>query len=98
SFRKSVLDVARWTRVDSGGSQGVYKFLVLVDRPFADGDAPMIFQFKQQPEPAAARAGLVDEKCATDRAREVAGSFDRLLDWPKPFVGAAVLEGRGYLV
>jgi len=98
SLRASILDVARWTRIDSGGSQGVYKYLVLVDRPFRDAEGPMIFQLKQQPPAAAARAGLVPPSSPIDRARQVAASYERLLPWPKAFVCAAEVDGRGYVV
>lgn len=103
ALRRAVLDVARWTRLDSGGSQGVYKYLILVDRPFDDADGPMLIQLKQEPPPAALRAGLIGSAAGApqdglSRARRVALAHDRLLPWPKRLVGAAEIGGRGYLV
>lgn len=90
------VDAAIWTRLGSSGSQGVAKYLVLADATLSDGAAPMLFEFKEQPRPAAERAGLAHSE--TDRGREVAAAHAALQPSPSWLVSHASIDGRSFLV
>jgi len=92
-----VADIARWTRIGSGGSQGVHKYLVLL-RAVDDAAPPLLLQFKEEPVPAAERAGLGSTTSGPERAAKVAAAYDALLEDPCWLVGHAIVEGRGYLI
>lgn len=93
-----ILDVVEWCRIDSGGSQGVKKYLVLVAPNAAWENAPLILQLKEEPIPAAARAGLITAPRITDRAERVANQYLLLID-PLPWLtGHVEVNGRGFLV
>lgn len=91
-----VRDAARWTRLGSSGSQGVGKYLVLTGGLMREGAAPMLIEFKEQPRPAAERAGLI--RAGPDRGRDVAAAHALLQGSPHWFVSHANLDGRSYLV
>ncbi|QOJ04113.1 MAG: DUF2252 family protein [Planctomycetia bacterium] len=91
-----VRDAARWTRLGSSGSQGVGKYLVLTGGLLRHNAAPMLFEFKEQPRPAAERAGLI--RAGPDRGRDVAAAHAALQGPPHWFVSHANLDGRSYLV
>lgn len=95
---RDILDVVQWSRIDSGGSQGLKKYLVLVAPRDDWENAPLILQLKEEPVPAAARAGLIPAPAITERAAHVASSYNQLID-PVPWLsGQVVLNGRGFLV
>lgn len=58
-FEDCILDVAERTRVDSSGSQGLSKILVLLREPFRDQPGNGLIYLKQQIPAAAERAELV---------------------------------------
>lgn len=91
-------DVARWTRIGSSGSQGLRKYLILLRRPFAE-PGPLLLQFKEEPPPAAVRAGLI-VSCAAGaaRAREVAEAHAQLQSATAWMIGWTAIGKRGYLV
>lgn len=91
-----VRDAARWTRLGSSGSQGVGKYLVLTGGLMREGAAPMLIEFKEQPRPAAERAGLI--RAGPDRGRDVAAAHALLQGSPHWCVSHANLDGRSYLV
>jgi len=95
---KDILDVAHWSRIDSGGSQGVRKYLVLVAPNPAWDDAPLLLQFKEEPVPAAARAGLVSSTGGAERARLVSYTYLSVIAPIPRLVGHAEVDGRGYLI
>lgn len=72
-FQSMILDVAKRTRVDSSGSQGLVKLLVLMQKPFRQMGFDGIIYLKQQVPAAAERAGIVPavegspgRRCARD--------------------------------
>jgi len=95
---KDVLDVVRWSRIDSGGSQGLRKYLVLLAPDEAWDNAPLILQLKEEPAPAAARAGLVNGPAGVERAAQVSTNYSLLIDPPLWLVGHTEVDGRGYLI
>lgn len=98
SLDGKVIDIVRWVKVGSSGSQGVRKYLVLLEPP-KDGDSrPSIFQLKQEPMPAAARAGIARVTMALDRGRNVAEAYSRLQARPRRLVGWTQFDGRSYLI
>ncbi len=96
-WSQSVLDVARWTRLGSSGSQGVHKYLVLLDRPLKGFDEPLIIQLKEQPLPAAVRAGLIPDPQG-NRAAFVADAHASITDKPEWLVGYTTMGDRPFLV
>jgi uncharacterized protein (DUF2252 family) len=104
-LRQAVLDAVQWTRVDSAGSQGLRKFLVLVNpverviaTPSQDTRLPIMIELKEEPAPALARAGLAPSPGGEPRAQVVAEAHGQLLDPPPWLVGYAGMKQRGYLV
>lgn len=95
---KQVRDVVRWTRVESGGSQGIHKYRVLLDRALKDSDAPLILELKEEPVPAAQRAGLLNAATGPARAREVADGQADMLGEPRWLGGCTMIGDRGFLV
>ncbi len=93
-----VLDAVRWTRVGSSGSQGLHKYLILLDHPLKDGDGLLILKLKEEPAPAAARVGLLPAAGSVRRAVEVAAAYPRLLPNAPCLIGHTRLGDRGFLV
>lgn len=96
-WSQSVLDVVRWTRLGSSGSQGVHKYLVLIDRPLKDLNDSLILQLKEQPTPAAVRGGLIAD-ARGDRSAYVADAHDSIADQPEWLVGYTTMGDRTFLV
>ncbi|MBX3394619.1 MAG: DUF2252 family protein [Phycisphaerae bacterium] len=94
----AVLDVVRWTRLDSSGSQGVRKFLVLLKANGGPGADMMILQLKEEPAPAAERVGLVKPASGANRAEAVAAAHVPLQCHHSEWVGAVVMGGVPCLV
>jgi uncharacterized protein (DUF2252 family) len=59
TVRKSIKDVAMRTRLESVGSQGLKKYLVLLNRPLKGLDMDVVMYVKQEIPSAAERAGAV---------------------------------------
>ena len=59
TIRKSIKDVALRTRLESVGSQGLKKYLVLLSRPLKRLDMDVILYVKQEIPAAAERAGAI---------------------------------------
>src|SRR5688572_21356312 len=59
TIRKSIKDVAVRTRLESVGSQGLKKYLVLLSRPLKGLDMDVILYVKQEIPAAAERAGAI---------------------------------------
>lgn len=91
-----VIDAARWTRLGSSGSQGVTKYLVLALGTLRESSSPMLFEFKEQPRPAAERAGLT--RTGLDRGSEVAAAHAALQRVPNGFVSHATVGDTSFLV
>lgn len=94
---RAVRDVARWARLGSAGSQGLQKYLILLHVRCDDvtGECAMI-QLKEQPRPAAERAGLLSGE--TDRGAQVAGAYRAMLRPGKHRIGHANVFGRPFLI
>lgn len=97
-FQSDVRDVARWTRVESSGSQGIHKYLVLLENPLRESADPLILELKEQPKPAAAVAGILKAQTGAARATDVAGGYDQLMRPAPRLVGFTQMDGRGFLV
>lgn len=104
-FQQAVQDCVRWTRLDSSGSQGVWKYLVLVEPPdrllesSSAGDrAPVIIELKEEPTPAAVRAGLLGAETGPDRAARVAEAHRQFLPSLPRILGSVPVGPRGFLV
>jgi uncharacterized protein (DUF2252 family) len=59
TIRKSIKDVAIRTRLESVGSQGLKKYLVLLERPLKGLDMDVIMYVKQEIPSAAERSGAI---------------------------------------
>jgi uncharacterized protein (DUF2252 family) len=59
TVRRSIKDVCRRTRVESVGSQGLRKYLVLLERPLRGLEMDVVMYVKQEPPAAAERAGAI---------------------------------------
>ncbi len=95
----AVRDVARWTRLGSAGSQGLNKFLVLLDRKVIGEHGPFIIELKEEPAPAAERAGyLAASKGGKTRARDVVEGHERLWMQSPWCVGYSAIGDKGFLV
>lgn len=97
-LRDSVVEIVRWTRVDSSGSQGVHKYLVLLRRPLKTEEDDLILELKEEPIPAAARAGLIQATAGAGRAEQVAQAYRFMLNPPPRLVGFTSMGERGFLV
>ncbi|HPF38865.1 MAG TPA: DUF2252 family protein [Phycisphaerae bacterium] len=93
-----VLDVARWIRLGSSGSQGLRKYLVLIEPTHASDHCPRIFQLKEEPACAARRAGVYVPREETDRGQCVAMSGVWLQRRPQRFVSWTQVDGAHYLM
>jgi uncharacterized protein (DUF2252 family) len=60
TVRKSIKDVALRTRLESVGSQGLKKYLVLLEKPLKQLDMDVVMYVKQEIPAAAERAGAID--------------------------------------
>ncbi len=104
-LQQAVLDVVEWTRLDSSGSQGLHKYLVLLDRSATqqlsaggpDADL-VIIQLKEQPCPAATRVGLLAAEPGPSRAEEVADAYRRLVEPDRWLVSSLAMGNRGFVV
>jgi uncharacterized protein (DUF2252 family) len=97
SVRKQIRDIARRTRIGSSGSQGLNKFLVLLEKPFVGIDHDIILYFKQEIPTAAERSGIVpaDSRSPGERC---SGDMDKMTE-PRAFINSyATLEGNSYWV
>lgn len=111
---KAVVDIARWTRLGSSGSQGLHKYLVLIDLRMADAASPdsarrraarvgrtphLLIELKEEPSPAAARAGLLPAAASgANRAREIAEAHAILWGAAPPMIGHASISETGFLL
>jgi uncharacterized protein (DUF2252 family) len=93
-----LLDVARWTRIESCGSQGLEKYLVLVGSVSGKKACRVMLELKYQPSPAAARAGVLEAAGGPGRAREVAGAQVALRQEETGRATAVTIGGRGFLL
>lgn len=103
-LQQAVMDVAEWTRLESSGSQGLRKYLVLLDRPTSQQDRatgldtePIIVQLKEQPTPAAARAGLLSAAWGPNRAKEVADAYRQLVEPDRWLAASLTFGNRGFV-
>ncbi len=109
-FDAALKDLGRYTKVDSAGSQGVEKYLALLLVAAPHDASPIILQLKQQPVPAAERAGLraairdsredIDAIPAegASRAAFVAAAQRHYAEAPPRLLGHVRLETRSYLI
>lgn len=93
-----VLDVVRWVRAGSAGSQGVQKYLVLLEPPSDPLSRPSIFQLKEEPTPAAGRVGLEIPASSANRAAQVASAYGLMQARPRRFVGWTRIGDRQFLI
>lgn len=93
-----VLDVVRWIRLGSCGSQGLRKYLVLVETRDETNGFPRIFQLKEEPACAAARAGIFQSPVSLERGQLVAESCV-CLEWrPRLFVSWTSIGNTQFLM
>jgi len=95
---KSVRDVVQWTRIESGGSQGVSKYLVLLDHALKTSDSPLILELKEEPVPAAQRTGLSSAAPGAARARQVFDGQTELQGESRWLGGCTMIGDRGFFV
>ncbi|MCB9852208.1 MAG: DUF2252 family protein [Phycisphaerales bacterium] len=93
-----VIDVTRWIRIGSSGSQGLKKYLVLITWRDASSDLPTIFQLKEEPPCAATRAGISAWPSDKERGQFVAESYVHLQWRPKRLVGWTNIGDAQFLV
>jgi uncharacterized protein (DUF2252 family) len=72
TIRRSIKDVALRTRLESVGSQGLKKYLVLLDKPLKNLDMDVVMYIKQEIPSAAERSGAIpmDPRPAGQRCSE----------------------------
>ena len=82
-IHQHIKDIALRTHVRSSGSQGLHKYLVLVEKPLAGFGQDIIFYFKQEILSAPERAGIIapDPRPAGQRCAEDMNAISN----PKPF-------------
>lgn len=98
-LRDAILDVVNWTSLSSGGSQGLRKYLVLLRHAGAsNNDGLLILQLKEEPKPAAERAGYVKHDNSIDRGEFVARAHETLQCHPSLWIGSIRLGDRSFLV
>jgi uncharacterized protein (DUF2252 family) len=92
--KKAILDVARRTQLESAGSEGLHKYLVLFANKSGSGKR-LILYLKQQIPTAAERVGIIptDSRPAGQRAAEDAHDLSRP---PGYFNGWCALGGGSY--
>lgn len=86
SVRASIKDIAQRSRLGSSGSQGLKKYLILLNKPIRGYDGDAILYLKQEIPSAAERAGVVQPPTVTPGER-VKKDMDRLTD-PLPYVNS----------
>jgi uncharacterized protein (DUF2252 family) len=76
TIRRSIKDVSLRTRLESVGSQGLKKYLVLLDKPLRGMDMDVVMYVKQEIPSAAERAGAIPpdprspgQRCSEDMDR-----------------------------
>jgi uncharacterized protein (DUF2252 family) len=92
--KKSILDIARRTQLESAGSEGLHKYLVLLANKSSSGKR-LILYLKQQIPTAAERVGIIptDSRPPGQRAAEDAHDLSRP---PGYFNGWCPLNGGSY--
>jgi uncharacterized protein (DUF2252 family) len=94
---KRIKAVAARTRLGSSGSQGLKKFLVLLDRPLAGISSDVILYLKQEVPTAAERSGFAppETRSQGERAKQL---MDELVS-PRPLLNSyATMNDRSYWV
>ncbi len=95
-IEESIVDVVRRTRMDSSGSQGQSKLLVLIGNKGTAGGQTIIY-LKQQIPPAVERVGLTAAD-PREPGRRVAESMSAMLE-PDPYYNTwTTLDGLSYWV
>lgn len=97
-LESAVLDVVLWTRIESSGSQGLRKYLMLLDAPLRDSNETLILQLKEEPECAAARAGLVALETGAKRAAFVCNAYRSTSSSPRWLLAHLAIADTGFLV
>lgn len=98
-LRDAILDIANWTSLSSGGSQGLRKYLVLLRHAGAsNNDGLLILQLKEEPKPAAERVGYLKHDQSIDRGAFVASAHETLQCHPSLWIGGIRLDDRSFLV
>lgn len=94
---KAVKDMVRWTRVESSGSQGLHKYLLLIAVKANESDEKfLILELKQEPIPAMEKASRIS--LSRSRPPDVMKNHGYMFEPDPWFVGCAKFEDRGYLV
>lgn len=95
----AVSDVALWTRLGSAGSQGLDKYLILLNPEIVGKKVPLMIEMKEEPSPAAARAGLLAAaEGGFDRARQVAEAHAAFWSGMPMYIGFTSMGSKGFLV
>lgn len=96
-FRRAIKDIAIRTQVRSGGSQGMRKYLVLLDRPMLGIRHDLIIYLKQQAPTAAERSGLIPLDPRKPAQRFVEHTL-ALMNPPPFLIGWCEMDGVSYWV
>jgi len=97
ALRRLFKDVARRTRLGSSGSQGLHKYFILLDKPFAGVDHDVIIYFKQQIPTAAERSGVATSP-ANSPGQRLAQDMDAMTEPRAVFNSWCEVGGRSYWV
>ncbi len=92
SLRKGMKDVVLRTRLGSSGSQGLQKYLLLMDRPLVGVDHDVILYLKREIPSAAIRSGLLPAD-PREPGERYASDVDRLTE-PHPFLNLWCAQGK----
>lgn len=97
SIRSAMKDVALRTRLGSSGSQGLKKYLVLLDHPLKSADHDAILYLKKEIPTAAERSGIVlrDPRSPGQRAKQ---DMDHLTEPRALANGWCEIGGESYWV
>lgn len=88
-FRGAIRDVALRTRLGSSGSQGLKKYLVLMDKPLAGVDSDAILYLKQEIPAAAQRAGVVAPHVPAESPGQRVDRMVRAVLSPPPYLSGS---------
>jgi uncharacterized protein (DUF2252 family) len=93
--RAKIRGVVQRTRVGSSGSQGLRKYLILMDAPLREQEGPAFLYLKEQVPAAAERAGIISRD-PRPAGRRLSEDTAALTD-PDPMLNSwCEMEGRSY--
>jgi uncharacterized protein (DUF2252 family) len=97
-FRNAIRDVAMRSRLGSSGSQGLKKYLVLMDKPLVGVESDAILYLKQEIPTAAQRSGLVEQDTSETPGKRIDRLMRAMLSPPPYLSGSCEIGEESYWV